>query len=882
MSDPNQKTYAFGELNPVEPNYVEKRLNTKTMDPMRAMREAALDQFTSNTLEGAGPMKGIVLMVEEEPKAEGDVPPGDWLASFLNVSDGEQTVPPLKRYKVRIPEMHCMLPEPTQYVTSPNETGDHVKIISKYPTFVAKDTNISQEHPAAPGDLVWVDFGNRTNQTDPVFLGMVFPPTTGAAGTTSSTNPHGSPCGRLGGGPTGGNLSPDQRNRLSSSGKHFGSPLYLPHTEIKKRNKQSPGYGVLTYGSSVSSPKSHEKHLAAGGNKSSDGKQLSISGRFAPGSCSTIQNRCARILMAQRIVAENHADRGYKLGGRIIDGNRGGIDCSGFVQAVRSGAEYLCSADGNYFGMSDRRDGKKWHNAQMYSAWQYNSGQHTNIMGGDKKTIYDPASGKHPMPGDEICMAKKSGPTADFAKGRTWGGYAHGVSHVGICITDPEGNLRFAESGGPYSGVGSMPFELWWDRTGRRKNLWIWQPKEMDAAWESVGGRPTGKWTPELAKRLVPEIFDKNLNARAAGEQQTTTPTSDGTESQRSTETKTAEQLEAEKKKAEEEKKKSEEEKKRIEEAKAKLPKLEEELKALETSKGKESQEYKDKKKEYDDTKAIAEGKASNTPANQGSGQVPSNNSPSPAQCTAGTSGQVGGATGGPTNASGTSSNPYTPKPPKVSDVRDAVACPKYSDKFLGAVDQNTSLGRKGFDFIAIHDGGRWGSANDEVACKRLIGMFKNKKGSYNYFIGGDGTIYQLISEKLVAWASACYKQKIKTWRGQERATCSFLKANYRSIAITLRNNRSRSGGKYAYTPEQAKAVQCLLKDISRRRGIPINDSTVVAHHEIQKLNHYDPIRFPMERPNKATDFDWKSLDGITYDHAVENYGDHFPHKVTG
>ena len=73
-----------------------------------------------------------------------------------------------------------------------------------------------------------------------------------------------------------------------------------------------------------------------------------------------------------------------------------------------------------------------------------------------------------------------------------------------------------------------------------------------------------------------------------------------------------------------------------------------------------------------------------------------------------------------------------------------------------------------------------------------------------------------------------------------------------------------------------------LLKDISRRRGIPINDSTVVAHHEIQKLNHYDPIRFPMERPNKATDFDWKSLDGITYDHAVENYGDHFPHKVTG
>jgi hypothetical protein len=93
-----------------------------------------------------------------------------------------------------------------------------------------------------------------------------------------------------------------------------------------------------------------------------------------------------------------------------------------------------------------------------------------------------------------------------------------------------------------------------------------------------------------------------------------------------------------------------------------------------------------------------------------------------------------------------------------------------------------------------------------------------------------------------------------------------------------LRNCHKKYG--VAYTPEQVKAVNCLLKDISRRRGIPINDSTVVAHHEIQKLNHYDPVRYP--KGSKTSGWNWQGLDGMTYDHTKENYGDHFPHKVTG
>ena len=454
MSDPKQpQEFEFGELNPIEDKFSRKSFDSHTSDPMRAMREAAIEVFTPNAMEGTGPYKGIVLQVLPDPPKESQ-PPGDWVANFFGVSTETQDVPVLKRYKIQIPELHAMLPAPTQYCTSEGETGAHMDIINKYPTFVSKDSNTSILHPAGPGDLVWVDFGNRINQTDPTYLGMVFPPPLTPGGVpTSATNPYSSTCGQLSGGNhPGGKLSPDQRSKLSSSGAHFGCPLYLPYKEIKARNKKSPSKGVKrNAGVYLGKVKIQEPWVAKGGHG------RSISGILSPGACSKIQNRLARILAAQRIIAEDNSDRGYMLGGKSIDGGVGGIDCSGFVQTVRAGAEYLCSSDGQYFGLPARKDGTKWHRAQMYSAWQYNSQQHTHVKG-QRAKIYDGTV--HIMPGDEICMGKRSGPTADFAKKRGWivngKKYAHGISHVGICIVDPEGHLRFAESGGKHGGGGSM------------------------------------------------------------------------------------------------------------------------------------------------------------------------------------------------------------------------------------------------------------------------------------------------------------------------------------------------------------------------------------------------------------------------------------------
>jgi N-acetyl-anhydromuramyl-L-alanine amidase AmpD len=203
-----------------------------------------------------------------------------------------------------------------------------------------------------------------------------------------------------------------------------------------------------------------------------------------------------------------------------------------------------------------------------------------------------------------------------------------------------------------------------------------------------------------------------------------------------------------------------------------------------------------------------------------------------------------------------------------------------------------------GYDFIAIHDGGSWIWAGNNSAKHPLTGEtvpagdasatagglisgFAKKKGSYHYYIGLDGTIFHLISEKLGSYASGCWSQKMKTRWGKTIPTCAFIKANKRSISISLRNPGKGKG----YTEEQHTSVRNLLQDISRRRGIPLDDNHVVAHFEVKKYNHFDPVSGGKAASGKDSKnwWNWVSLgSNFNYDHAKENYGNQYPHKVTG
>ena len=80
--------------------------------------------------------------------------------------------------KVRIPELHAMLPDPLI-----GQVMDQ-KIINMYPSFVAVDSGVSNDEPI-PGDLVNVGFSDKINMTGPIFFGKVFPEPVGIAALVS-------------------------------------------------------------------------------------------------------------------------------------------------------------------------------------------------------------------------------------------------------------------------------------------------------------------------------------------------------------------------------------------------------------------------------------------------------------------------------------------------------------------------------------------------------------------------------------------------------------------------------------------------------------------------------------------------------------------------
>ena len=105
---------------------------------------------------------------------------------------------PLKQLKVRIPEIHAALPEPSLYGDVP---GPHQGIIELYPTFTANDEDASKENISV-GDIVIVDFADKNNLTQPVYIKKF----ADGAGSSGDTNPT-----------KNGIYNPDQSNEGSSA-----------------------------------------------------------------------------------------------------------------------------------------------------------------------------------------------------------------------------------------------------------------------------------------------------------------------------------------------------------------------------------------------------------------------------------------------------------------------------------------------------------------------------------------------------------------------------------------------------------------------------------------------------------------------------------------
>ncbi|MDP3986878.1 MAG: D-alanyl-D-alanine carboxypeptidase family protein [Nanoarchaeota archaeon] len=148
---------SYNVLNKIEKPYVAPRLNTDNYNAMDVQKNIVREHYTPNALANTGPYKGIVLRVENNTLPQA----GSWISNFFS-SVGE--VPKLVRIKVRIPEIHSMLPIPRELGNASNDRA----IIDMYPTFLAQSDEPIPEPEV--GTLVWVDFGNKINFTDPIYI----------------------------------------------------------------------------------------------------------------------------------------------------------------------------------------------------------------------------------------------------------------------------------------------------------------------------------------------------------------------------------------------------------------------------------------------------------------------------------------------------------------------------------------------------------------------------------------------------------------------------------------------------------------------------------------------------------------------------------------
>ena len=173
--DGSPRIYKYGDLNPGLASITQEEYDNPTGNVLSSVRELVRKHHTPDTRVGTGPYRGVVLRRNQDISNIDTSPPATWLANVFATrkgsSDTKDTIPEvLQSYQIFIPEIMTNLPKVSRYVPHSVSDPEHGKI-NLYPTFIAKDASLT---PASEGDLVWVDYGNRQELKDPVYLGPIF------------------------------------------------------------------------------------------------------------------------------------------------------------------------------------------------------------------------------------------------------------------------------------------------------------------------------------------------------------------------------------------------------------------------------------------------------------------------------------------------------------------------------------------------------------------------------------------------------------------------------------------------------------------------------------------------------------------------------------
>lgn len=156
----------YGDLNPIRKSRVKRKNNPRefnSLDYQSIVREAAYKTiFDSNALENIGPFNAIVLQPPKSGRPLGSA------FNFIDKGVGGDSAGKTSFYvRARIPELHAHIPDP---IIAQSEI-ERENLIALHPFFVS--VSISEGDMPAVGDIILVDFQDKNNMTDGIFLSRV-------------------------------------------------------------------------------------------------------------------------------------------------------------------------------------------------------------------------------------------------------------------------------------------------------------------------------------------------------------------------------------------------------------------------------------------------------------------------------------------------------------------------------------------------------------------------------------------------------------------------------------------------------------------------------------------------------------------------------------
>lgn len=150
--------YTIGDLNPMYPSQRPELLDTQFKTTEAHLKKNISNYLSPSLLSrNKGALRGVVVHSDMPTTPENEY---DW--SRIATGDPGSTLP---GYRVYVPEFNQWLKPPKDFK---NCSPEFIKMCTK---FIAT-SNAAVDNPR-PGDLVWVDYMDRENYTEPVYLGKI-------------------------------------------------------------------------------------------------------------------------------------------------------------------------------------------------------------------------------------------------------------------------------------------------------------------------------------------------------------------------------------------------------------------------------------------------------------------------------------------------------------------------------------------------------------------------------------------------------------------------------------------------------------------------------------------------------------------------------------